>query len=1020
MSTATGAFDGTSYRQRVLATLRKSPTLDLADPFFVTDLPVDVDDEQFIQARLDALVSFWRKEKSPNYKQLSLELARRRAELDEVLLDPAARRRAAASVRANRALMAADRYSALDSLADKLIVRYGGVPRSRMAKLATLARSKGLDDAAFAAWASRHRIVEDGPVHAEPLSATVRTQIRDALDELGRLTGDVGRTATLWTLLELAPSAGTTEIASSHALLHEANQRRQHDRQQTVTADLLTYAKQHLLTGDRGRYAASLAEDAKDRLHDSVAETAIVDGSLTAADFEACVRKAMGFGYGLSTEQVRTAVRELATSLGVSLATAPAVDYVVCINCREPQTAGESPDLSVDCRYCGERLYQPCPGCRRPAEAAAVACPHCGVSFRAVRAAEERMSAARAALAEGKPTQAKTALVGARPAVAGLAADLDALADSIELRLTGAAGEWRAIERDIASKRLFNAIDRLSRLTSIAADVAGPGEVSASDRLAELAGRKASVQAEVAAARALPDELKEAALERIMTVASDCAEALDLLDRIPLAPPTELVASPSADSVALNWRASPAPAQVLYRVSRTVVSAGGVPTTSAVGTTAGVAFEDAGVPGGAVVSHEVVATAGRRISVPLTGEPALVVRDVTRLSANTGPDGVMLTWTLPLAAGTVIVERTVDPESGINAPLRRAHAQGSSYHDPGVQPGVGHTYLVYAEYRTADGRSVRTAGQQVTARLTPRPRAVTDLWAITGAEGHTTLGWASPPAGEVRIFAADGPLAVSDTDVRLSDMARRGRFVGGGRRRTVDTVASGQITYTPVTVDGDRAVVGAAVPHLTVPTPRDLRVDDRGEALFVQFGLPMGVTEAVVLSRRDAAPTGPGDLHTEQIKVTNTRLTLTGGVEIAAPRDGRSWFIAVHSATRDASGSLLVAPTGVHTQARAATPVHATYEVRRSGSQRRGVVVEVNADGPLPDLELVAKPGGVPASARDGQVVGHVAGGQQAARLEFGQGDLPLPAGLRLFPTGRGPRPLELKGPSDDDLLVDG
>src|SRR5215475_10988907 len=100
--TEIGAFDATSYRQRVLATLRGAAKLDLADPFFIVDLPVDVDDDALIRARIAALVGFWNKERSPNYKALTAELAKRRADLEAVLLDPASRAECAAQVRAAR------------------------------------------------------------------------------------------------------------------------------------------------------------------------------------------------------------------------------------------------------------------------------------------------------------------------------------------------------------------------------------------------------------------------------------------------------------------------------------------------------------------------------------------------------------------------------------------------------------------------------------------------------------------------------------------------------------------------------------------------------------------------------------------------------------------------------------------------------------------------------------------------------------------------------------------------------
>ena len=1018
VATDVGAFDATGYRQRVLATLRTAALEVADDPFFVVDLPVDVDDDALIAARIKSLVVFWSKEKSPNYKQIAAELAKRRGELEAMLLNPVTRAAAAARVRTARAAADADRYADLEALAGKLVARYQGVPRSRMPQLTALARGKGLDDAAFAAWMSRHRIIEDAQAAADPLTPVVRSVIRGSLDELGRLTGDAARSATLWTLLDLPPTATAEEIAVRHAELHADNQRRPHDRQQTVTADLLTYVKQHLVGADRDRYAASLVEDTKDRLSATVAEKVIVDGSLSAADFEACVRKAMGFGFRLSTEQARTAVRQLATSLGASVETAAPVDYVVCANCREPQPTNRT----SDCRYCGADLYTACPSCTQRVEAAAVACPHCGISFGAIRATAEQLAVARAALGEGRPAAAKTTLIRVRRAAAAvptLAHDVDALVDEVERVLVVTAADWRSVERDIAHRRLYAAADRLARLARTAADVPGPNNAAASERLADLAARKAAVQAEVAAARQLAAEQQEVALARILAVAADCAEALDLLAKLPLAPPSTPLAQVNNDAVALRWEPSPAPSDVRYKVSRIVTGPDGRVETRALGTTAACTFEDAGAPGGYLITHEVIAMSARRTSAAARTAATLLVRDLAGLTASAGADGITLSWSLPATAGSVVVERTALDAGGLTLPMRRARTDGQSWLDTDPPAGVTFSYRVYVEYRDNAG-VVRTPGGEVTARMVPRPPPVTELWATTSADGVTTVAWTTPPTGEVRIYAAAAPLAAPDTDVDLVALARAGRFVGSGRRRVVNAVATGVVTYTAVTVDGDRAVVGPSVAHLAAPLVQNADVADTGDELVVTFTMPPGVTEAVVAARNDAYPTAPADPAAQTWKVTNTKLELGGGVQIAAPADGRAWHVCVYSALRDGP-KLLIAPTGVQLAARSATPVTATYTVRRAGMRKKNVVVEVTADGPLPALVARVKSGAVPRSARDGAELGRFGGGGRTARLEFAAGDLPeLPAGVRVFAAATLPgRPFTLTDPPDGALLVE-
>ena len=911
MSTEIGAFDATSYRQRVLATLRSAASLDLSDPFFIVDLPVDVDDTELIRARITALVGFWNKERSPNYKALAAELAGHRADLEAVLLDPARRAERAARVRTARAAADADRFGALDTLAAKLAARYSGLPRSRLPGLARLAASRGIDDAAFAAWAQRQHVIEDG-ADAEPLPAAVRAQIRGDLDEFGRMTGDPARAATLWAFLSIAPATSPDEVAARHAKLTAENDRRQHDHQMTVAANLLTYVRQHLIDGDAARYAASLIEDARDRIRDTVAEKVIVEGELSADDYEACVRRVLGLGFGLSGEQARLAVRRVATDLGATLAVAPATDYLICPNCREPQPASGQ----QACRYCGAGLYVRCPACGQQAEAAAVACTHCGTSFLAFREASAQVERARAESAAGHPMAARDLLAGATRVTPALGGEIDALLGEVERVIARAQADWRAAGRDLAARKLYSAVHRVSRIAQVAADVPGPDGEDAAARLADLAGRKAALQSEITAARALSGRQLEAALGRILATAADSGEAADLLAGLPLAPPSGLRARMGADAVALAWDPAPFPGEVTYKVSRLTSDPGGGPVQARpLGRTSATEFEDAGVPGGAIVAYEVRAACGRRSSEPVTTAPVLMARDITGLTARPDTSGVTLTWSRPASAGQVVIEREADPQAGVSLPPRRARADGQSWRDAGMIPGVEFRYRVFAEYRDADGTLVRTPGAEVAASVVPRPQPVREIWAGT-AGGRTTIGWVRPAAGEVRIFAGDAPLAGPGAEVDLAGLARRGRYVGTGQRRVSDeNPGKTVVTYTPVTVAGGLAVAGVAVRHLAVAAPVNAAVADTGTELVLTFTLPPGVTEAVVAARRDAPPDGPHDPAAQTWTTTNTKLEIDGGLHVPAPPDGRAWHFSIHSVLRDGAVRL-AAPTGPRLAAR--------------------------------------------------------------------------------------------------------
>jgi hypothetical protein len=423
-----------------------------------------------------------------------------------------------------------------------------------------------------------------------------------------------------------------------------------------------------------------------------------------------------------------------------------------------------------------------------------------------------------------------------------------------------------------------------------------------------------------------------------------------------------------------------------------------------------------------MIAHEVSAVSGRRSSAPVRTDPILMARDVTSLAARADGSGITLTWQLPISAGNVVVERQVDPEAGLNLPLRRARAEGQSWRDASPTTGVEFSYHVYAEYRDAAGVLVRTPGATVTAKVVQRPKPVSELWASTSA-GRTTISWIRPPSGEVRIYAADAPdapLAPPDTAADLAELARRGRYVGAGQRRVVDENARGMTTYTSVTVDGGQAVAGPSVTHLPVAVPGNAAVTDTGSELVLTFTLPPGVTEAVVAGRRDAPPSGPNDPAAQTWSTTNTKLEIDHGLRLPAPQDGLGWYFSIHSVLR-AGSAKLAAPTGVQLKARDATPVSASYTLRRSGLVKKNIIIEVSGTDRLPELVVVARRGAVPASVTDGSEVGRMPGGSQSARIELPAAGLPLPAGLRVFPAAGLPgREFTIADPPQGTLLITG
>jgi serine/threonine protein kinase len=179
------------------------------------------------------------------------------------------------------------------------------------------------------------------------------------------------------------------------------------------------------------------------------------------------------------------------------------------------------------------------------------------------------------------------------------------------------------------------------------------------------------------------------------------------------------------DAVMLSWAVPADLATMTYKVVRlTTAPDGGQPDFRVLGTTSSTEFEDAGVPGGVLVSHDVIAIAGKQASASARTAPRLMVRDVANLRAQASADGsaITLRWLLPIRFGRVVIERHADPSAAQTVAPRRAVAEGSSWTDASPLPGIEHIYHVFAEYRDAGGAPVRTPGARVRATAAPPRR----------------------------------------------------------------------------------------------------------------------------------------------------------------------------------------------------------------------------------------------------------------------------------------------------------
>jgi hypothetical protein len=276
--------------------------------------------------------------------------------------------------------------------------------------------------------------------------------------------------------------------------------------------------------------------------------------------------------------------------------------------------------------------------------------------------------------------------------------------------------------------------------------------------------------------------------------------------------------------VVLRWEPSASPG-VTYRVVRVVEdpTAPGGRRERNLGETGGTQLTDPGVPKGVRIWHEVAATSlDDQWSAPVRSAALVVLPDVTALRADLADDAVSLSWRAPAGLDEVVIERRHAPASPIRGAMRIFYASGGRFVDRDAQSGAVYRYRVRVEQSGPGGVPRRSRGSDVQVAVVAKPAPVADL-EVGASSGRVVLRWTSVPGAAVRVYATPtsaepglagtSPFGTPGHEVSASSLEGRARLVGESRRgRLSDPAAEDDdLVYTPVSVAGDRAVVGVAV-----------------------------------------------------------------------------------------------------------------------------------------------------------------------------------------------------------------
>jgi hypothetical protein len=846
------AFDPSDYRKRVLTGVEARGGVPASDPFEWYDIPLESADsvtDDAVVVQVEAVWAFWQKNRDhPKYRGLVTALLAKHPDVAPAMCERLTRLQLAAKTRSARKERDEERFAELDAAIERLVERFGGIPKSKRAGVLAFAAQAGVDQASAEARMARHLVIDDEPAAGKPapMSEAVFRQVKANLEELGRI---LGRPAfvSLYDLLGLDPSAPKPVVAGAREVYAGRNRELRPDRRRALVDDLLAAVTNLLLDGNPEAYLDMLASDVTERLRPRVSAAVLVEDELTVEDYTHMVGegKALGLDHDRAVKAVSALARELGVPVPVaapSTANRPpspgTVQPPVGAQIRPPSTYTPSPS--------GSPVRPPAPPSVTPSRPDRFARPNrtpapATAQPASPRAWHDKLSEARAALRAGRVREAQAKVEEARQLAGGTMPPIRAIADEAANVLTEASQRWTAAVAALAARRYTEATTILVRIQAIAVDVSGPNGRTVADALAEANRATAAAAAALENAAKLPGHARELALLSALNAAPDHPGLIAALTEIGVRPPGEVRTRLAGGGLTISWTPSTSPGSVEYRVQR-------------VGT------------GGQLVSVATTHRTELEVGAPGPGEPAPVFVVVAR------------------RAGIVSIEVRSDAHAGPQAT------------QPVTTPPTAATTSTPAVARAA---TVAPVSVPPSGSLPP---AVESLGVLPHGK-RVRLVYPTPPTGRVEVRRLPDGFRVPAAGSFVADPASCGEVVPGmGPGLAVDRRPAAPTRYIALTIDG-AVVAGAVAWYLELPPVTGLRVAGG----LLQWEWPPGCTEVMVVWRTDVSPEGAGDpAASGSRKVTNTRYTIDGG--LALPPE-RPMFVAVYACTR-MGGILAVATNG--------------------------------------------------------------------------------------------------------------
>lgn len=775
----------------------------------------------------------------------------------------------------------------------------------------------------------------------------------------------------LYDLLGMAPSISSDQLLkAAHALAEEMLRRQPKTQEVTIQAELAGHAKTIFKSEEmRHKYNESLRLSTLNALLEEFEKTVTMqNGSLYAGQVTMFLDRATNARW--SQEEARARLTEYAQKRRW-IVEVPTVQIGVekqrCGNCSQLNEKGRE-----YCAKCNGQLRFNCPDCGQQVGSDDVGCGKCGFAVgnrywvdtllnecqtllaqHDVKTADEQLK-----LAEGAwmPKRPDVRLKRMQEYRAEIQRYTQARQQSVE-RL-----------KDYFNKRCFlTARDYLAQQP--------PEAISERETYAQTINA-AITQAQTLlrqAKAAMNSEQKIELCVQALHICADYQEARDLLSTVPPSPPTSLSIKRGSDSISLQWNPSPTRGVSYKIVRKTRSQPVSVKDGQLLATVGGRVYDDTQPEIGIPTFYAVFAALEDIPSLEAATLPRsiLLAADVGGVKTRIDNQLIELTWKAPPNVQAIIVVRKerMAPASitdGMQlAPLDLQHMV-----DRAVQNDCLYFYSIFCRFKDYDGSIVTSTGVTISATPETPPEIIgkLDISSQKGAQGYEMrLRWQKPRKGRAVILRSTQiPDVRPGEPIAVSELKRFGIVLEENPDSCRDSANQvGILYYTPVVILQSTAYAGAPQPLPLIEDVSNLRYQNTGTAIRLNWNWPANCQEVFVAFAYDGYP--QTSRATPHAKVMRAEYEHRGFYDIRGNLE-RDHYIIVAAVIRQ--GDTEIIGPGARVQARLFSKIILSYEIklpRMFGPKKRTLTISARATGKLPGMLLVSKQGRLPLRREEGE-----------------------------------------------------